>query len=545
MYGEANFHSSPIESNERENAKLKAKAIFLEKKEIVKKTLIEITNSKESTLDYFNSSNDFTEKIAIIESLSELGINSEQQIAEQCRKTLEEIAESEDYCDIEGGYNTGIQSLSDYHYHRECSTGFEIIQGAALINLEKFGKDAEQNFINIIGKNIDDLKKINWKEAKNNFYSAHSVDFDQRKYVTTYDYVDRMEMDENYYVNNFCLSVLEKIGSERTIDFFVDLLLKNERFAFIYGPDFLRILETQKEHSIGRVIQKITNEKLSGLQGYRAMSILTRLEKVEIFREIINEKINIIKNNRQKNNLEYAYSLITPNDDKEAIRKLQDFYQEKIKFEDYKVNQEMNEGEVSLLKSLIRKDEKVLEEGCGTGRLFLEMKKAGYDITGFDFTPRHVDEIKKQDPEANASEDNWHKTKFADESFDAVYSLGRNILHDYSIIDQAQLFREANRILKLGGKFIFDIPNRDKGGYKEMVDEYGNEMKKRGIKNFRQGTIYDSPDGINFATRYAYSKEDIKMLAQMTGFEISLVKKEPLKTGKGDENIYYVLEKKS
>jgi SAM-dependent methyltransferase len=203
----------------------------------------------------------------------------------------------------------------------------------------------------------------------------------------------------------------------------------------------------------------------------------------------------------------------------------------------------MNASEVTLLQDLIDKDEKVLEEGCGTGRLFLEMQKAGYDITGFDFTERHTEIVKEKDPEAKVMRGDWHQTGFKDASFGTVYSLGRNILHDYSIVDQVQLFRETNRILKSGGKFIFDIPNREKGSYEKMVDEYGKEMKARGIKNFRYGTIYDSPDGQNFATRYAYCEEDIQLLAQMTGFKIKEVRRTELATDQRDENLYFVLEK--
>jgi ubiquinone/menaquinone biosynthesis C-methylase UbiE len=202
----------------------------------------------------------------------------------------------------------------------------------------------------------------------------------------------------------------------------------------------------------------------------------------------------------------------------------------------------MNEKETELLKSLIGKDEKVLEMGCGTGRLLLEMEKAGYDLTGFDFSD-HIKRIKEENPEAKVFEGDWHQTGLRDESFDAVYSLGRNILHDYSIVDQVQLFREANRVLKKGGRFIFDIPNREKGSYKMMTEEYASEMVKRGIKNFRYGSIYDSPDGINFATRYAYSEEDIKQLAEFSGFRIVKREIRDLETGKGDENWYYVLEK--
>jgi len=243
--------------------------------------------------------------------------------------------------------------------------------------------------------------------------------------------------------------------------------------------------------------------------------------------------------------LDYAHSLISPSSDKTAILNLEKFYQENIKFEEYEVNQRMNEKEFALLQDFIGQDEKVLEMGCGTGRLLLEMKKAGRDIVGIDFTPRHIDLIREQAPDAKAFVADWHDTKMQGGEFDSVYSLGRNILHDYSFIDQVATFREANRLLKNDGKFIFDIPNREKGSYGEMVKGYANEMQVRGIKNFRLGSIYDSPDGEHFATRYTYSHDDIVQLCQITGFEITEVRKEKLETGKDDENIYYILTKKS
>lgn len=192
---------------------------------------------------------------------------------------------------------------------------------------------------------------------------------------------------------------------------------------------------------------------------------------------------------------------------------------------------------------IYHKPEKILEMGCGTGRLMLALKKAGIDITGYDFTPHHTELVKEQDGEAKVFQGDWHNNAVKDGSFDKIYSLGRNILHDYSLPDQVQLFREAARMLKPGGRFIFDIPNREKGGYRELVEAYASEMEKRGVRNFRKGAIYDSPDGKNFTTRYAFSHEDILELAKMTGFRIFETRKEELPTGKGDENLYYVLEK--
>lgn len=277
----------------------------------------------------------------------------------------------------------------------------------------------------------------------------------------------------------------------------------------------------------------------------RLIMILCSLSSAEELRKKLDLRINenrMNKKDEKAENLLDARSFFTPDDKGIAIENLKKFYEEKIKFEDYRLNKKMNDKEVELLKKLIGKNEKVLEMGCGTGRLLLEMKKNGYDITGFDFSD-HVGKVKEADLEAKVFEGDWHQIGAKNESFDVVYSLGRNILHDYSFFDQIQMFREANRILKKGGKFIFDIPNREKGSYKKMVEEYAGEMRKRGVKQFRYGSIYDSPDGKYFATRYAFSREDIEDISRITGFTIKDVRIEKLETGKGDENVYYVLEK--
>jgi SAM-dependent methyltransferase len=361
---------------------------------------------------------------------------------------------------------------------------------------------------------------------------------------------EKEQLNEKYPFYKICLDNLIKTGTKKSIDFVANFLIfQNYGFGYFY-EELSEILRKDKKYSAEQIIKTIFDKdfskEFSPEHIQQMMLFLIDLISAEEIRMKLNNALAKLSENEDRyalRNLKFARILITPNHDKIAIENLQKFYQEKIKFEDYKVNQEMNAGEVKLLQELIGKDEKVLEEGCGTGRLMLEMKKAGYDITGFDFTARHTEIIKEQDAEAKVLQGDWHQTGFKDESFGTVYSLGRNILHDYSIVDQVQLFREAARILRPGGKFIFDIPDREKGGYKKMVEEYGREMENRGIKNYRRGAIYDSPDGVNFATRYAYAEEDIKMLAQVAGFKIVEMRRAELATGEGDENLYFVLEK--
>lgn len=373
---------------------------------------------------------------------------------------------------------------------------------------------------------------------------------------------DEYFLPENSKIKAFILEKLAQLAGKQEMDNMeLEIVLGNLDWAgpdlFIYRNHLEKLLKTiNVDGEVDYTLAKIIFHLKRGVKNYNEtqkkflMIISSDVVGVDKLRDYMAKKIDQEKKEEQTNNINNLgelYSLITPNSDKQAITNLQNFYQNNIKFEEYEVNQKMNEAETTLLKGLIGKNEKVLEMGCGTGRLTAELAKDGFDITGFDFTKRHA-EITKQAIEKNGQEGkvfqgDWHHNAVKDGGFSTVYSLGRNILHDYSIVDQVQLFREAARILRPGGKFIFDIPDREKGGYKKMVDGYAEEMRKRGINNFRRGAIYDSPNGEHFATRYAYAHEDIKELAELAGFKIKEIKKEALETGQGDENLYYVLEK--
>ncbi|EKD55935.1 MAG: methyltransferase type 11 [uncultured bacterium] len=238
---------------------------------------------------------------------------------------------------------------------------------------------------------------------------------------------------------------------------------------------------------------------------------------------------------------------INPEAPQEVLHDLRQLY-EKIRFEKYKLNEQMLKNEIGLLQKNLLGNPKttgsVIDSGCGTGRFLIPLNKIGYDISGIDYTQRHVDLLNHQYPNIKVEQGDWtNLSNVATNSFNEYICMGRNILHEYQTHRQHKLFSEANRVLKKGGKLIFDIPNCEKGHYKQLIGMYTQTMHRRGITNFRPGTIYDSPDGINFLTRYVYSHDDIVDLAQSNGFKIVKIEKQVLENGHGDENIYYVLEK--
>ncbi len=93
-----------------------------------------------------------------------------------------------------------------------------------------------------------------------------------------------------------------------------------------------------------------------------------------------------------------------------------------------------------------------LDMACGTGR-FLR-----FADTGLDLSPNMTEEARKKHPEKNILTGDATRLPFADASFDAVFSF-HLIMH----LDPAQtraVLAEAHRVLRPGGRFIFDFPSQ-------------------------------------------------------------------------------------
>lgn len=94
----------------------------------------------------------------------------------------------------------------------------------------------------------------------------------------------------------------------------------------------------------------------------------------------------------------------------------------------------------------------VLEMACGTGRL------TNYATHALDASSKMMAIAQQKHKEVSFTLASATSTGFRDESFDAVFSFHLMMHLDNDTI--AAIFREAKRILKPGGRFIFDIPSR-------------------------------------------------------------------------------------
>lgn len=98
---------------------------------------------------------------------------------------------------------------------------------------------------------------------------------------------------------------------------------------------------------------------------------------------------------------------------------------------------------------------KILDLGCGDGRLSSELVKMGHEVWGADVFPDGIEAAKKNG--INAIETDIEKRlPFQDSSFDLVLLLD-TLEHLYG---QEGVLREIFRILKVDGKIIVSYPNQ-------------------------------------------------------------------------------------
>jgi len=93
-----------------------------------------------------------------------------------------------------------------------------------------------------------------------------------------------------------------------------------------------------------------------------------------------------------------------------------------------------------------------LEIACGTGRL------TNYATHGLDASGEMMAYARERHPEVQFTQASATDTKYADESFDDVYTFHLLMHLDRATIEE--IFKEVHRILKPGGRFILDIPSR-------------------------------------------------------------------------------------
>lgn len=130
-------------------------------------------------------------------------------------------------------------------------------------------------------------------------------------------------------------------------------------------------------------------------------------------------------------------------------------------FVDGYASRELRPVEVLILLRFRRALEgRVVELGCGAGRLTGYLAELGHEVYGIDVSPAMVAESQRRYPSVQfVTGDMRDLSRFGDGTVDAVVA-GNNVLDILGDADRRMLLREIRRTLRAGGLLIMSSHNR-------------------------------------------------------------------------------------
>jgi len=108
-----------------------------------------------------------------------------------------------------------------------------------------------------------------------------------------------------------------------------------------------------------------------------------------------------------------------------------------------------------LLLSYIPKEGKILDAGCGFGKLVIYLKRLGYDVTGIDNNELAVAKLKEFDKSLQVELGDILNIHYPDSSFDAYISMG---VVEHFEDGPLPVLKEAHRVLKPNGLIFVSVP---------------------------------------------------------------------------------------
>jgi len=125
-----------------------------------------------------------------------------------------------------------------------------------------------------------------------------------------------------------------------------------------------------------------------------------------------------------------------------------------------------------------------LDCGCQDGTFTNEIAKAGHKAVGIDILPFNIKQAKRNYPDCQFFVMDIEEMDFKDESFDTVV-MTETLEH---LINPKIGLKEAQRVLKKGGRFLCSVPN----GYDPQPTHY-NTFDYKGLTEI-VGTYFEIED---------------------------------------------------
>lgn len=193
-----------------------------------------------------------------------------------------------------------------------------------------------------------------------------------------------------------------------------------------------------------------------------------------------------------------------------------------------------------LVDKFVLPEEKILDLGCGNGRLIEFLKEKNIDYLGIDNSERLVEIAKTKYPQYKFLVANALNLPLADNSFDKVFSIA--VFHHIPSKKFRLLFlKEIKRVLRLGGLLVLAT------WYHWRSPHFIKLIMKSSLLKIFGKSKLDFNDILvpwhNKIERYThcFTKRELKKLIEEAGLKLKEIGL--LKRGDQNYNIYLVAEK--
>ena len=168
--------------------------------------------------------------------------------------------------------------------------------------------------------------------------------------------------------------------------------------------------------------------------------------------------------------------------------------------------------------------DKVLDLGCGNGRLLQIFEGQNIEYLGVDNSEKLIEIAKEEHPQHKFQVADALNLPFPDNSFDKIYSIA--VLHHIPSTEfRLQFLKEAKRVLKPGGFLIITAWNlwQRKTAWKLLIKNIILKILGKSKLDFRD-IFYPWKDSSKkiISQRYfhLFTKKELKELFKKAGFEI-------------------------
>jgi len=153
-----------------------------------------------------------------------------------------------------------------------------------------------------------------------------------------------------------------------------------------------------------------------------------------------------------------------------------------LKFGDVLHYQGYIELAIKLLSPLNGK--RILDAGCGDGRVSYELIKNGADVFGIDFSRRAIEFAKLLVTEAEFHVGDLKAlADFKDEFFNGVVML--EVLEHMPVQEMSACLKEINRVLIDGGKFVVSVPS----DRVKLIDKHYKHFSEHELKELLENNF--------------------------------------------------------